>query len=144
MVQTRLAAISRILNLAINAFSTSPLTLFKPLHSFYLQKMPRLLGGISAIIFDEMGKNLRLSPAKLRRRHAEELGEAAGEIAMAVEPAANGHLLDALLRLFDEQFGGVLQAQLQHIVGHLAILAALREDGAYAFLRQRAQYKGVT
>ena len=75
------------------------------------------------------------------------LAEAVAEVSVAGETNFDGYLHDALLRLFQEQLGGMLQTQLLDIGAHLGVLAALGEDGAdssaHRFLTDNTGYKAL-
>ena len=72
-------------------------------------------------------KKLQSGPTKFRRRHAEELTETISEVLMTAEATVDSNILNTLLRLFDEQFSGILQTQMLDVVGQLTIFATLRE-----------------
>ena len=77
---------------------------------------------------DKVGRSL-LCLAELGRRHAIVLAEAVGKVLVRTETALGCNLNNTHVGLLHQQLGGMLHAQLLHVVGELGVLAALGKAG---------------
>ena len=77
---------------------------------------------------DKVGRSL-LCLAELGRRHAIVLAEAVGKVLVRTETALGCNLNNTHVGLLHQQLGGMLHAQLLHVVGELGVLATLGKAG---------------
>ena len=80
------------------------------------------------VFSDKVGRSL-LCLAELGRRHAIVLAEAVGKVLVRTETALGCNLNNTHVGLLHQQLGGMLHAQLLHVVGELGVLAALGKAG---------------